>query len=43
MWFDKMMDQEVKRSPNLPNLYQQLEMVGCTIKNHLSPLLRAKA
>ena len=40
MWFDQMKGQEVNRGPNKPNLCRQLEMVGCTDKNHPSPLLR---
>ena len=37
MRFDRMMDQKVKGDPNQPNIYQQLEMVSCTNKDHPSP------
>ena len=36
--FGQVMCQEIQTSPNLPNLHRQLEMVGCTIENHPSPL-----
>jgi len=40
MWFDLMKDQEVEMNPSLPDLYQELEMVGCNNKDYLSPLSR---
>ena len=32
MWFDQMKDLEVKKGSKQPNLYLQLDMVGCTNK-----------
>jgi len=40
MWFDQMMEQEVRRGSNQRNLDQQLRMVGYTDKDHPSPLSR---
>jgi len=35
-----MTNQLIETSPNLPKLHYEQEMVGCTIKDHPSPISR---